>query len=260
MRIALSLIVLLLYTPAALGWGQIGHRVTGEIAAHYLSPAARVAVTEILGSETLARASTWPDYMRADPSTFWQETANPWHYVTIPPGKTYEDVGAPPEGDAFTALQRFSETLRDPDATGEDKALALRFIVHIVADLHQPLHVGTGADRGGNDFDVVFFGQPTNLHSVWDAKLIDRMQLSYTELASWLLADIDGSDFTAWNDPDPHTWMAESTKLRDRIYPEERELRWDYGFQWRDAVYRRLSQAGVRIAVYLNELFGEQAD
>lgn len=260
MRIALILLAVLMHAPTAWGWGQTGHRVAGHIAAEYLSPEARIAIEQILGPESLARASTFADFMRADPSEFWQETASPWHYVTVPAGKTYADVGAPPQGDAYTALRDFEATLRDPDAEAGEKALALRFAVHIIADLHQPLHVGNGTDRGGNDFDVEFFGETTNLHRLWDSQMIDRMQLSYTELAAWLLDDLDNETFSAWNEPDPHVWMRESAELRDRIYPERRELRWDYSFQWRDTIYQRLSQAGVRTAAWLNELFAATAD
>ena len=260
MRLALVLLVCLLHSPLAFGWGQTGHRVAGEIAAQYLSPEARIAIAEILGNEGLARASTWADFMRADASEFWRETASPWHYVTVPEGKEYADVGAPPQGDAYSALQDFAATLRDPEADAEQKALALRFSVHIVADLHQPLHVGNGTDRGGNDFDIDYFGEPTNLHRLWDSQMIDRLQLSYTELTAWLLSDIDDARFRAWNEPDPHAWMRESAALRDLIYPERRELRWDYGFQWRDALYRRLSQAGVRTAAWLNALFAAPSE
>lgn len=254
MRMLLMLLALL-HSALAFGWGQTGHRVAGAIAAEYLSPEAEAAVVEILGRESLARASTWPDFMRADPDEFWQKTASPWHYVTVPPDKTYRDVGAPPQGDAYTALRRFASTLTDPDAGRDDKALALRFAVHIIADLHQPLHAGNGKDRGGNDFDVVYFDEPTNLHRVWDAGIVDRMQLSYSELADWLLADLDVATFRAWNDPDPLTWIAESAELRDRIYPEERELYWSYDFAWKATVEQRLAQAGVRTAAWLNALF-----
>lgn len=256
MRIALLLIALLVYTPAAFGWGQTGHRVAGAIASEYLSPEAEAAVIEILGTETLARASTWPDFMRSDPSEFWQETSRPWHYVTVPEGKTYKDVGAPPQGDAYTALQQFSKTLRDGKASRDERALALRFAVHIVGDLHQPMHVGNGTDRGGNDFELTFFGDRTNLHRLWDGQLIGRMNLSYTELAEWLLDDIDSAKFKEWNQADPHVWMAESAELRDRIYPEQRGLSWRYGFEWHDTIEQRLAQAGVRTAAWLNWVFG----
>ncbi|GAB4175618.1 MAG: S1/P1 nuclease [Wenzhouxiangellaceae bacterium] len=256
MRTLILCLALCLSLPeTALGWGQIGHRTAGEIAAHYLSPEAGIAVERILGSESTARAATWPDFMRADPSEFWQKTASPWHYVTAPPGKSYRDVGARPQGDAYTALERFAATLKDPEASREDKALALRFAIHIIADLHQPLHVGNGSDRGGNQFTVTFFGENTNLHRVWDYQLIERMELSYSELAAWLLADIDDARFEAWNTADPLVWIAESAELRDRIYPDDRDLSWDYGFRWNATVEQRLAQAGVRTAAWLNRVF-----
>jgi hypothetical protein len=136
----------------ALAWGQNGHRVTGAIAQQYLTPQAQQAISQILVNEDLAEASTYPDEMRADPSEFWKKTANPWHYVTVPVNKTYQEVEAPEEGDALTALNQFTASLKDPKASLADKQLALRFIVHIIGDLHQPLHVGNGTDKGGNDF------------------------------------------------------------------------------------------------------------
>ena len=164
---AFAAILTLSPTPA-FAWGKTGHRVVGQIAEAHLSGKARAAVKRILGTETMAEASNWPDFMKSDPAPFWQKTASAWHYVTIPAGKTYADVGAPPEGDAITALARFSATLRDGKASAEDKRMALRFIIHICGDLAQPLHTGNGTDRGGNDLKVTWFGKPTNLHSVWD--------------------------------------------------------------------------------------------
>lgn len=87
------------------------------------------------------------------------KTAGPRHYVSVPEGKTYVEVGAPDEGDAVTALEQFTNTLKDPSATTDEKRLALQFIVHIIGDLHQPLHAGNGTDRGGNDVKVRFSGK-----------------------------------------------------------------------------------------------------
>lgn len=165
MLLAASAGAVALGSPAH-AWGPIGHRITGAIADENLSGVTRAQVQLLLGSEDLAQASTWPDEMRSDPSEFWQKTAGPWHYVTVPNGIEYEAPDTPPEGDAMTALARFTETLRDPKASQDDKRLALRFIVHIIGDLHQPLHAGNGTDRGGNDFKVTWFGKSTNLHSV----------------------------------------------------------------------------------------------
>ena len=98
----------------------------------------------------------------------------------------------------MSALARFTHTVRDPNASREQKALALEYILHIVGDVHQPLHAGNGDDRGGNDVKVRWFGDETNLHSVWDSKLIDSRNLSYTEYARWLGRDIDPSETIAW--------------------------------------------------------------
>ena len=222
----------------------------------------RREVRRILGVEGIAEASTWPDFERSNPDDFWQKEAGPFHYVTVPPGKTYAEVGAPPEGDAVTALHRFAATVRDPRANPEAKALALRFIIHIVGDLHQPLHAGNGTDKGGNDVKVRFFRDDTNLHAVWDSGLIDQEQLSFTEMAAWLFPRLTPAERRDWRTTDPAVWIGESVRLRDRIYPapaatpgEPVKLGNDYVFAWTASRDRRLEQAGVRLAAYLDALF-----
>jgi S1/P1 Nuclease len=236
-------------------WGQNGHRVTGAIAEPMLSKKAARQVRAIIGNESLAEASTWADEMKSNPDPFWQATANPWHWVTVPVGKTYAEVGAPPEGDAVSALAKFTATLKDPAAKPEDKQLALRFIVHIIGDLHQPLHVGNGTDRGGNDHKVTFHREETNLHSVWDTDLIERQGLSYTEMTAFLARRITPENKRAWSVADPLVWVGESAALRDTIYPTSPQISWRYGYDTNDALDLRLMQAGVRIAAYLNETF-----
>ena len=252
-----SALVLTLSPAPALAWGKTGHRVVGAIAQRYLSPRAAAGVKRILGVETLAEASTWPDFMRSDPSDFWQHKAGPWHYVTVPQGKTYAQVGAPPEGDAVTALARFSATLRDSHASLADKQLALRFIAHLVGDLQQPLHAGNGTDKGGNEVTVTFAGKPTNLHAVWDSGLVDEEQLSYSEMAEWLGARITPDNARAWSTTDPTVWITESANLRDRIYPAKGEtnLSFRYVFDHTADMELRLEQGGVRLAAYLNQVF-----
>ncbi|MFK8052204.1 MAG: S1/P1 nuclease [Woeseiaceae bacterium] len=239
-------------------WGKTGHRVIGMIAEEYLSDDSKAAIEKILGVEDLAEASVWADFMRSDDDEFWRRTAGPFHYVTIPKGKRYSDSTPPPQGDGITALRRFSTILRDDAASLEDKQLALRFMVHIVGDLHQPLHAGNGTDRGGNQFTVVYHGEVTNLHRVWDTSMIDEEQLSYTEYGTWLLRKVTPDDAAAWMDVDPVVWVTESAKIRDEIYPGgDRNLRWDYFFEHRDTVRLRLTQGGIRLAAYLNALFAE---
>lgn len=218
MKTVMIAAALALVAGPAFAWGQNGHRVTGAIAEQHLTPAARQQTGALLGPESLAEASTWADEMRSDPAPFWQTTANPFHYVTVPTGKTYSQAGAPPEGDAVTALTRFRATLRDPRASLAEKQLALRFIVHIVGDLHQPLHAGNGSDRGGNDHKVTFGGEQTNLHSVWDTGLVEQQNLSYSEMAAWLGSKITPQMAASWNTADPLVWITESAALRDQIY------------------------------------------
>jgi len=256
--------------PAA-AWGPIGHRVSAELAERNIGGHTRARIEQILGHEGLPEASTWPDEERSNPQPFWQEAASPLHYVTLPPGQSARELEHPPEGDAMTALESFTAMLRDPAASREDKALALRFVVHIVADLHMPLHAGKPGDRGGNDFKVLWADQPSNLHWVWDEGIILRQQLSYSEYAERLEGRMTPAEVLEWWDPRPATWIDESAALRDRIYPatggeaglgtEESPvaLSRDYEWQWRPSVELRLRQAGVRLAAYLDWVFAEPA-
>ncbi len=263
----------LIPTPA-LAWGKTGHRVVAAIADTQLSGLARAHVEQILGyGESLADAANWPDEMRSAPGVFWQKTATPWHYVTLN-GIVYDH--APPEGDALEALDHFTAVLKDPKASLTDKQTALRFIIHLVGDLHQPLHVGKCCDRGGNDVKVTWFGKPTNLHAVWDSQLVDDEQLSYTELAAKLERHMTPQDVVKWWDINPRDWISESGELRDTLYPTAADmpkpskdkkakkgepvlpdLSYSYVYRFTPLMEKRLSQGGVRLAAYLNAIFSE---
>ena len=254
----------------ALAWGKTGHRVVAAIADTQLSGLARAHIRQLLGgAESLDEAATWPDDMRSAPEPFWQKTATPWHYVTLD-GITYDH--APPEGDALQALGRFRRTLEDPGASLADKQLALRFIVHLVGDLHQPLHVGKCCDRGGNDVKVSWFGKPTNLHAVWDSAMVDDEQYSYTELAAKLVRHTSEADVVKWWDVNPRDWISESAQYREEIYanipPPKRvegkpkkgerplpDLSYGYVYKFTPLMEQRLQQAGVRLAAYLNDIY-----
>jgi hypothetical protein len=242
-------------TPA-LAWGKTGHRVTAAIADAHLSGLARAHVHQIIGVESLAEASNWPDEMRADPHVFWQKTSSPWHYVTVG-GIEYDR--APPEGDAFGALIFFTRLVRDPKTSAEHRALALRFIVHIIGDLHQPLHNGRPGDRGGNDVKVKWFGRDTNLHAIWDTAMIEDTKYSFSEYSERLQRHTAAQDVIAWWTANPRDWIRESTQIRETIYPPagETELGYDYIYKHTPTVELRLKQAGIRMAAYLNQLFSE---
>jgi hypothetical protein len=246
----------------AFAWGKTGHRVVAAIADTQLSGLARANIEQILGpGESLDEAANWPDEMRSAPGTYWQKTSVPWHYMDFN-GVVYDK--APPEGDALEALGHFTDVLKDPKASLADRQSALRWIVHLVGDLHQPLHVGRPGDEGGNKIAVTFFGKPTNLHVVWDSGIPDNEQLSFTEFA----AKLD------W-DSNPRDWVSESAQVRERIYadlprpklaahklkkhekPPLPDVSYSYVFKFQPVIERQLQKAGVRLAAYLNAIFAE---
>src|SRR5689334_22074789 len=271
LRILVPLLLLGLAPSPALAWGKTGHRVVAAIADTQLSGLARAHIREILGgAESLDEAANWPDEMRSAPGQFWQKTATPWHYVTLN-GIIYDH--APPEGDALQALDHFRTVLQDPNASLSAKQEALRFIVHLVGDLHQPLHVGKCCDKGGNDIKVSWFGKATNLHAVWDSQLVDDEQLSFTELSAKLERHTSAEDVVSWWDVNPRDWISESAEVREQIYaniPSAKakdkkakkgapaplpDLSYGYVYKFTPTMERRLQQAGVRLAAYLNDIY-----
>ena len=250
----------LLWTTSAMAWGQNGHRIVGKIAENHLTPEARQAVADLLGAETLARASTWPDEIKSDRS--WRH-ASPWHYINVEPGETFEDATKNPNGDILEALAQFEAVLRDAGSSKQAKAEALRFTVHFVGDIHQPLHAGYGKDRGGNDIKVNWFGEPTNLHAVWDTELIEYESLSYTEFAAFI-DHAKTAQINTWQQAPALEWAKESRALLEDVYEvgnnlsEENSLPnlgYSYTFKNKSTLQQRLLQAGIRLAGVLNAIF-----
>lgn len=255
---ALSALVLLGHGEPGRAWGRLGHQVAGDIAEPHLHSTTRVALRKLIGSESLAAASVWADEMRSDPSQYWQETANPYHYVTVPPGRSYGEVGPPGQGDALSALEAFEAVLQDRDSSLAERQLALRFSLHIIQDLHQPLHVGNGRDRGGNDILASYRGDTVNLHHVWDTLIVQhgaRSRDSWrARLRQWdLLREPQASDV------EPLRWVAESSSLRDRLYPPPHVIDTAYLDRFLPEAQQRLALAGIRSAAWLNQNLGEGA-
>lgn len=252
---ALSLLATLLLaaftTQPAAAWGPKGHRVVGQIAENHLSAPALAAVRELMGSESLARAGTWADEIRSDPA--WEHAA-PWHFISVDDDETLETTERSSQGDVLSAMERYEGVLRNPEAPREERVVALRFLVHFVADVHQPLHVGRRADGGGNDTLVLWFGEPTHLHALWDTHLVEHQGLSFTELVRFI-DHPSPAEVAAWQGSSYEDWIAESFGLRDRVYDlGDRRLGYDYAKENVPVVERRLLQAGVRLAGLLDDL------
>lgn len=251
-----STLVVLSYSPAAFSWGKTGHRIVGEIAQRNLDAKALKGIKELAGNEDLSRVSNWPDEIRSDPKMGY--TA-PWHYVSIPTGKTYFDQKRNKDGDVIEALYRFEDTLRDPKATKEQKLDALRFLVHMTGDMHQPLHVGLAEDRGGNSIKVKWFKTETNLHSLWDEDLVDFEKLSFTEYASYL-NHYTKDEKKEWEKGSFIDWAKESQELRPKVYdlPESGNVSYEYNYKVKPIIEQRFKQAGLRLAHVLNKIFSQE--
>jgi hypothetical protein len=233
-------------------WGPTGHRVVGEIAERHLTKKARKKVKAALEGESLAMCSNWMDFIKSERS---YDSLSSWHYVTIPSLDKYHHEGEL-KGDVIQAIDRFIRELESKEYSVDEK-FALRCLVHLVGDIHQPLHVGNGEDRGGNQVKVKWFGRKTNLHRVWDSDIIDNQKISYTEYANWI--NVTEKDQVAkWQEASIMTWVEESISYRESIYdlPEEGKLGYRYNYDHIEQVNLRLVQAGIRLAGVLNQIYG----
>lgn len=258
MKQTIFVFVLLLFTDGARAWGPIGHRIVGQIAEDNLTPKSKKSIKLLLGDQTLAQVSTWADMIRSDPN--WAH-AKPWHFVDIPDGEDYNTVPKDPKGDIVVAVTDYVKTLKSEKASNEEKLIALKFLVHFVGDIHQPLHVGRPDDKGGNTIKVKFFDRSLNLHSLWDSGMIDYQQISFLEYARSLQNqksenvddfDLDEITFSAI--------MNENMKIRNKVYEfkasgEIIELGQDYFKASLPTMNQRLLLGGKRLASMLNKIF-----
>jgi len=254
MRLIYTISLLLLINSHAPGWGLTGHRVIGSITEDYLSKKAAKKIERILKEESIAMAGNYMDEIRSEPK---YKFLDPWHYCTIPDGMTYEEAGTPEEGDVIMAIRKLTEELKTKNFTLGDESFTLKLLIHLIGDIHQPLHVGNGEDRGGNDVRVEYFWNNSNLHRVWDSGIIDRQQLSYTEYTQWI-NHASAEEITQWQNSGVMDWAMESVSLRTVLYqlPESKKINYRYNYENIDLVNLRLLQAGIRLAGILNEIYG----
>ena len=265
--VALTLLVALQTATPAWAWGRLGHRLTARIAERHLNPKAKEAVKALLDEgETLADASTWADEHKRE-----IRGSAPWHYVDVPLDEARYDArfsgpGAE-QGCIVDKIRQFRAILNDPNRSVEERRKALRFLVHLVGDLHQPLHVGDNSDRGGNETQIRFFDRGSNMHRLWDRDMVEWNTFSEDV---WLaeLAELDtDQNRAAWMNGAVEDWATESLLAARaaylvpgadaRIMPGQKLSR-EYYDAHLPVVRRRLCQAGVRLAIVLNEAFQEK--
>ncbi|MDX1603509.1 MAG: S1/P1 nuclease [Salinimicrobium sediminis] len=236
-------------------WGRTGHRATGEVAEQYLTKKAKQKVREILNGSNLAFVSTYGDDIKSDPA---YRKYGPWHYVNLEAGETkYTKEKANPDGDLVQAIKTCVAALKDKNSTADEKAFYLKMLVHFVGDLHQPLHAGRGEDKGGNDIQVRWFGDGSNLHRVWDSEMINDFQMSYSELAH-NSDELSKAEIKEIQKGSVLDWMYESKELANEVYASVEtgeKLGYEYMYEWFPVVHDQLQKGGLRLAKILNEIF-----
>jgi hypothetical protein len=257
----LILAVAIMYAPLqSMAWGTQGHRIAGQIASFYLTPKAKKAIQDILGDDSIAIVSNWADYIKSDPNYSYLSV---WHYIDLDRPYSYPELKEYLEHDdkedAYTKIKLMISELKKPDLDPEKKLLYLRMLIHVVEDVHQPMHVAHTDDKGGNDIKVNWYTTPTNLHSVWDSQLIDFQQLSYTEYAA-AINHCTAAQREEWQKAPVSEWLFESNQLAEKIYADVKNgdtlNTYKYTFNNINTVNRQLLKAGVRLAGILNEIFG----
>lgn len=240
---------------AADDWGKTGHRVVGEIADSYLSKKAEKEISKLLNSHSLAFVANFGDDIKSDRK---YDSFGPWHYVNFPFGEKYETYPKSEKGDIIQGINKCISVLKDKKSSGEDKVFYLKMLVHFMGDLHQPLHIGLAEDKGGNDFQVRWFSDGTNLHSVWDSKMIDSYEMSYTEFAA--NTDVlSKGQVEAIKKGTLLDWMYDSRTLCENIYEHTEigeKLSYNYMYDYINELRSQLQKGGIRLAGLLNEIFG----
>ena len=279
-----------LATAPAAGWGYDEHRIVGKIAAHYLSPETRIAIAGLLGvdgslsgeafdtalTNALAEATLWADNIKKDDPTY--DWAKPLHYVNLPPGETryIPERDCPSNVCVVEAIRYYADVLQNERAPRPVRYEALKFLVHFVGDIHQPLHAGNAADHGGNKIRLTFFGKETNLHALWDYGLTEHARRqaneNWEQSAERIIAELCESTSASGTrdvssslrrdqwllNMDPAVWIVESRTL---ALAHGYEPVFTAGNDALDRTYyevnlpvaeERIATAGVRLAALLN--------
>ena len=261
-------LIIMLICASSYSWGVIGHRVVGKIAQNHLTENAEKKVNDITGGLSLADISTWADDIKSEPNDRYKQF-RVWHYIESP-----KNDAKHAKENILTGIARVTKTLRESrGVTPEERFESLALLVHLVGDIHQPLHV-YDEHRGANNCYVNWFSPrfKTNLHKVWDSMLINNLRLSYTEYAEQL-DHVHPAEILKMQSTGAFDWANESKALHDAIYPEAPDkvkysycytgkkyvklpvLGYKYLYSHRKILDDRLRRAGVRLAGVLNEIF-----
>ena len=266
---ALSL-VLTLNSASLFGWGPKGHDVVAAIAEKHLSEETKAILNEILDGHSIVYYSSWMDSIQNSPE--WESKyshTKTWHYANVDKGKTYQTMKKNEKGDVVTALTTITEKLKTfyPDNLYSIEADDIKMIIHMVGDMHCPMHAGRLSDLGGNRMKVRWFGRNTNLHSTWDSKMIDSARTwSYSEWCEHL--DIlDPEHVQMYWSGSFEEWFVETVGMAAQVYEyvenlgeENPNLSYQFVYDFSPMLEDRLVVGGIRLAYVLNSIFDPEAN
>jgi len=235
-------------------WGPTGHRALGEIAEKYLKKRVKRKIKKLLNGESLAFVSTYADEIKSDKK---YRAFYTWHYINFPFNTNYNDSDKNPKGDLISGIDSCINILKSKNSSKKDKVFYLKMLIHLIGDLHQPLHVGRAEDKGGNSVQVQWFNKGTNLHHVWDIDMIEKWNMSYIELANNTSA-VSKSDIKAFQSGSVLDWVYESQKLAISVYNSADSgdnLRYRYSYNHFGTVRKQIQKGGIRLAKILNDIF-----
>lgn len=240
----------------AFGWGQKGHDTVAYIAEKHLTPTTQTYLDSLLQGTSLVYWANWLD--NASHTKDYAHTKT-WHYKNIDKGENFETAPLIPEGNIVDAVYEQVNVLQNGSASDEDKALAVKMLVHFLGDIHQPMHMGRATDRGGNSHAVGFFKKFTNLHSVWDTDILEAAHAwSHSE---WQ-REIDRlpleEEYRIVRGGTPSTWGNETYDICTQIYnstPEGTNIEYDYIATYSPIIENQLLKGGLRLADILNSVF-----
>ena len=294
-RACLLLVNVLVAPRPVLAWGDEGHKVIGIIAEHYLDPAVRTKVATLLAADTdsltghdIASEATWADKYRdsdRDTTKLRYLATRQWHFVDIELSQPDLDAACfghpplpagvpaskgPPQACVVDKITQFAAELGDPATGASEQLLALKFLLHFVGDLHQPLHASDDHDAGGNKKFVSDEGvHPGNLHHYWDVEFVERLGTDPRQVAVTLTGEISEAQRKEWSSGTPADWVMEAFGLAKRdaygLLPRPGDqstytLPAGYTKQAEQDVALQLSRAGMRLAFVLNQVFAKAAN
>lgn len=248
-----------LQSAEAYSWGTTGHRTIAEIAENHLTNKSKRKLRKILGDQKLAYYANWPDFVKSDSLKRYKKTEI-WHYVNVTPKLSFPDFEKELKqmtvSNLYSAIQKQETIIKDKNSSKADKEVAVIFLIHLLGDLHQPFHVGRAEDQGGNLVPLTFFKENTNLHSLWDTKLVDFQKYSYTEYAT-VLDNKSKEEVKKIQSGTLEDWLFESYNKAAKIYsqtPINGNYSYDYNYKFSGIMEDQLLKGGLRLAKVLNEI------